>query len=138
MSSLPIRFCLLLEYARLYYSLSHFIILRTYQISVVKAAIAAQKPELPATRQKLIHSGKVLKDDQVLSETGISENEFLVCMVTKEAKVLTHFSSFSHTCVFLILWHVCIFIFFVLVLVCFFLILCVVLYCVLFYCVGVV
>jgi UV excision repair protein RAD23 len=54
----------------------------------VKEAIAATKPELPAARQKLIHSGKVLKDTQVLSETGIAENEFLVCMVTKEAKVM--------------------------------------------------
>lgn len=56
------------------------------QIAAVKEAIAATKPELPAARQKLIHSGKVLKDTQVLSETGIAENEFLVCMVTKEAK----------------------------------------------------
>lgn len=55
------------------------------QISAVKAAIEELKPDLPAGRQKLIHSGKVLKDTQTLSETGISENEFLVCMVTKEA-----------------------------------------------------
>jgi len=57
----------------------------TDQISAVKAAIEELKPDLPAARQKLIHSGKVLKDTQTLSETGISENEFLVCMVTKEA-----------------------------------------------------
>mmetsp|Transcript_17352 Transcript_17352/g.29028 ORF Transcript_17352/g.29028 Transcript_17352/m.29028 type:complete len:436 (+) Transcript_17352:74-1381(+) len=56
------------------------------QISAVKETIATQKPEFPAARQKLIHSGKVLKDDQVLSDTGIAENEFLVCMLTKEAK----------------------------------------------------
>lgn len=58
----------------------------TDQISAVKAAIAVAKSELPAARQKLIHSGKVLKDAQVLSETGITENEFLVCMITKESK----------------------------------------------------
>jgi UV excision repair protein RAD23 len=54
----------------------------------VKQAIETQKSDMPAARQKLIHSGKVLKDTQILSETGITENEFLVCMITKEAKVL--------------------------------------------------
>lgn len=58
----------------------------SFQISAVKVAIATEKPEFPAARQKLIHSGKVLKDDQVLSDTGIAENDFLVCMLTKEAK----------------------------------------------------
>lgn len=55
------------------------------QISAVKEAIEKQRSDLPASRQKLIHSGKVLKDTQTISETGVSENEFLVCMVTKEA-----------------------------------------------------
>lgn len=55
-------------------------------ISAVKTAIASQKPDMPANRQKLIHSGKVLKDSQTLGETGIAENEFLVCMLTKEVK----------------------------------------------------
>jgi hypothetical protein len=36
-------------------------------------------------RQKLIHSGKVLKDDQTISALGISETDFIVCMVTKES-----------------------------------------------------
>lgn len=55
-------------------------------ISVVKEKIADQKAEFPTTRQKLIHSGKVLKDSQTIADTGIAENEFLVCMLTKEAK----------------------------------------------------
>jgi hypothetical protein len=37
---------------------------------------------MPADRQKLIHSGKVLKDSSLLSETEITEDQFLVCMVT--------------------------------------------------------
>ncbi len=35
-------------------------------------------------RQKLIHSGKVLKDEQLVSDLGLSESDFIVCMVTKE------------------------------------------------------
>lgn len=54
-------------------------------IGQVKVKVADAKPELPASRQKLIHSGKVLKDENVVSETGINENEFIVCMITKEA-----------------------------------------------------
>lgn len=53
-------------------------------ISSVKDKIALEKAELPADRQKLIHAGKVLKDTASLEESGIKENEFLVCMVTKE------------------------------------------------------
>ncbi len=57
-----------------------------------------------AARQKLIHSGKVLKDEQLISELGISESDFIVCMITKEvAKVLqiTSTSSVIH-CKFII------------------------------------
>ena len=56
------------------------------------------KPELSLAvdRQKLIHSGKVLKDDQTVASLGISESDFIVCMISKEvAKVnalLLHFS----------------------------------------------
>ena len=50
--------------------------------------MAAEKSEFPADRQKLIHTGKVLKDATTLAENEIKENEFIVCMVTKEtAKV---------------------------------------------------
>jgi UV excision repair protein RAD23 len=51
----------------------------------VKEKVALAKADLPASRQKLIHAGKVLKDETPLSETGITENDFIVCMVTKEA-----------------------------------------------------
>ena len=64
----------------------------------MKAKIEASKPELPVDRQKLIHAGKVLKDDQTISALGISESDFIVCMVTKEtakASYLFFLSFFS-------------------------------------------
>jgi UV excision repair protein RAD23 len=46
----------------------------------------SQKAELVASTLKLIHSGKILKDDDVISACGIKENDFLVVMVTKAKK----------------------------------------------------
>ncbi len=58
------------------------------QVSDLKNKVQESKPDLVADRQKLIHSGKVLKDEQTISELGISESDFIVCMITKEvAKV---------------------------------------------------
>lgn len=45
--------------------------------------IEATNAEFPAAQLKLIHSGKILKDESTLEEYKIKENEFLVCMVTK-------------------------------------------------------
>ncbi len=36
-------------------------------------------------RQKIIFAGKVLRDERKVSELGLSESDFLVCMMTKEA-----------------------------------------------------
>ncbi|GLE11222.1 hypothetical protein PINS_up023561 [Pythium insidiosum] len=50
------------------------------------AAVKAKIQELQSfavDQQKLIHAGKVLKDDSPLSEYGVKENDFLVVMVTK-------------------------------------------------------
>lgn len=59
----------------------------------MKNKIQSVRADLVADRQKLIHSGKVLKDEQSIGELGLSESDFIVCMVTKEApKVTTHFS----------------------------------------------
>ena len=44
------------------------------------------KSELPAANLKLIKSGKVLKDEDVLSAIGVKEGDFLVVMVTKAKK----------------------------------------------------
>lgn len=52
------------------------------QVASVKATIEAQQ-SFPVTQQKLIHAGKVLKDDSLLSEYSVKENDFLVVMVTK-------------------------------------------------------
>jgi UV excision repair protein RAD23 len=54
----------------------------------LKEKIFAERSDFVVDRQKLIHSGKVLKDTSTVEEIGIKESEFLVCMVTKEvAKV---------------------------------------------------
>ena len=45
--------------------------------------IEATNAEFPAAQLKLIHSGKILKDDSTLEECKIKEDDFLVCMVTK-------------------------------------------------------
>jgi len=50
----------------------------------VKIKIQTVRDDLPAPRQKLIHSGKILKDEQTIAELGISDTDFIVCMITKE------------------------------------------------------
>jgi len=55
-------------------------------VSDLKAKIEELRADLPADRQKLIHSGKVLKDEQPVSELGIAETDFIVCMILKEKK----------------------------------------------------
>jgi len=52
----------------------------------IKGKIEEVKSDLPAASMKLIHSGKVLKDDQTVSGCGITEQDFLVVMVTKAKK----------------------------------------------------
>ncbi|KAH8075168.1 hypothetical protein JL721_1163 [Aureococcus anophagefferens] len=54
-------------------------------IGAVKGLIEASQPELKAAAMKLIHSGKVLKDEDTLADKGVTEQSFLVCMVTKPA-----------------------------------------------------
>jgi UV excision repair protein RAD23 len=57
------------------------------KVAVLKEKIQASKPDFAAERQKLIHAGKVLKDNQTISEIGVTETDFIVCMITKETKV---------------------------------------------------
>lgn len=52
-------------------------------VQVLKEKIQKERSDSPADRQKLIFSGKVLKDTQTIEEIGIGENDFLVCMVTQ-------------------------------------------------------
>lgn len=45
------------------------------------------------SRQRLIHSGKILKDDQVISSTEIKEGDFIVLMITNIASTTKAASS---------------------------------------------
>mmetsp|Transcript_20847 Transcript_20847/g.48411 ORF Transcript_20847/g.48411 Transcript_20847/m.48411 type:complete len:466 (-) Transcript_20847:211-1608(-) len=55
-------------------------------VAEVKTIIENVKSDLPAAQMKLIKSGKVLKDEDVLSAIGVKENDFLVVMITKAKK----------------------------------------------------
>uniref|UniRef100_M4C6L6 UV excision repair protein RAD23 n=1 Tax=Hyaloperonospora arabidopsidis (strain Emoy2) TaxID=559515 RepID=M4C6L6_HYAAE len=52
------------------------------QVSAIKQKIE-ELQQFPVSQQKLIHAGKVLKDDSTLSVYNVKENDFLVVMVTK-------------------------------------------------------
>ncbi|KAL7937615.1 XPC-binding domain-containing protein [Trichoderma chlorosporum] len=54
----------------------------TDKISAVKEKISAEKGWDPKT-QKLIYSGKILKDDDTVQSYSIEEKGFVVCMVNK-------------------------------------------------------
>jgi len=55
-------------------------------VAEVKNIIESANSEMPAAAIKLIHSGKVLKDDLTLEAAGVKPNDFLVVMVTKPKK----------------------------------------------------
>jgi UV excision repair protein RAD23 len=56
----------------------------TTKVSDVKAAIeSSQGAGFPAANQVIIFSGKVLKDDTTLADNKVSENGFMVVMITK-------------------------------------------------------
>lgn len=54
----------------------------TAQVADVKQAIAASQG-FEVSLQKLIFSGKIMEDAKSLTEYGVAENHFLVCMVSK-------------------------------------------------------
>jgi len=55
----------------------------THTIAQVKEII---EKDHGLNASKLIHAGKILKDDQTLQTAGIKENGFLVCMISKAKK----------------------------------------------------
>lgn len=55
----------------------------TDKVSAVKCTISTSQPDLPSESMKLIHSGKVLKDEDEIGSCGIGEADFLVVMVAK-------------------------------------------------------
>ncbi|CAI6009932.1 unnamed protein product [Closterium sp. NIES-65] len=57
-----------------------------FDVAEVKGKIfEIQGAAFPREQQLLIHQGKVLKDDSTLAESNVSENGFLVVMLTKPA-----------------------------------------------------
>jgi len=52
-------------------------------VAQVKSVIHTTSPEFLVEAQKLIHAGKVLKDDQIIGESGIKDRDFLVIMIMK-------------------------------------------------------
>ena len=56
------------------------------KVGQVKTVIETTNAEFKADTLKLIHSGKVLKDEQTLTEVGVKEKDFLVVMVSKPKK----------------------------------------------------
>jgi hypothetical protein len=57
----------------------------TLQVSSVKRQIEESqgREAFPCAQQLLIHQGKVLKDDTTMTDNKVSENGFLVVMLTK-------------------------------------------------------
>lgn len=55
-------------------------------VGQVKGIIESAKSQLPAATMRIIFSGKVLKDSDVMQTCGVKENDFLVVMVTKPKK----------------------------------------------------
>lgn len=55
-------------------------------VAEVKVLIEAAKPALSAATMRLIHSGKILKDDDIIEACNIKPNSFLVVMITKAKK----------------------------------------------------
>ncbi len=55
------------------------------QVIAVKKQIEESqgKDAFPCSQQLLIHQGKVLKDDTTMDDNKVSENGFLVVMLTK-------------------------------------------------------
>jgi len=58
----------------------------TNTVAEIKTVIETAKSELPAASMKLIHSGKVLKDDAKIESCSIKPNDFLVVMIAKAKK----------------------------------------------------
>mmetsp|Transcript_5601 Transcript_5601/g.6218 ORF Transcript_5601/g.6218 Transcript_5601/m.6218 type:complete len:471 (+) Transcript_5601:74-1486(+) len=58
----------------------------SHTVREVKGIIESTNSDLIASNLKLIHSGKVLKDDTTVESCGIKPNDFLVVMVTKAKK----------------------------------------------------
>jgi UV excision repair protein RAD23 len=63
----------------------HVLGILVLQVLAVKKQIeeCQGKDAFPCSQQLLIHQGKVLKDDTTMDDNKVSENGFLVVMLTK-------------------------------------------------------
>jgi len=52
-------------------------------VETLKKIIAEAKPDFPADLQKLIYSGRILKDEDVVGQIGVKAGEFIVVMAAK-------------------------------------------------------
>lgn len=53
-------------------------------VEVLKAKIAAARPELPADQQKIVHAGRVLSNGTTLEACGVKDGDFVVVMIVKK------------------------------------------------------
>ena len=53
------------------------------------------KDSYPCSQQLLIHNGKVLKDETTLTENKITEDGFLVVMLSKVRRVVANLDNLS-------------------------------------------
>lgn len=56
---------------------------RVSQVSDLKVKLQELDANMEVSRQRLIFKGKVLKDEDTIESTGVTENDFFVCMVNK-------------------------------------------------------
>eukprot|EP00416_Gambierdiscus_australes_P039932 CAMPEP_0171103812 /NCGR_PEP_ID=MMETSP0766_2-20121228/59430_1 /TAXON_ID=439317 /ORGANISM="Gambierdiscus australes, Strain CAWD 149" /LENGTH=436 /DNA_ID=CAMNT_0011564311 /DNA_START=88 /DNA_END=1398 /DNA_ORIENTATION=- len=53
------------------------------KVEELKKSVAAAAAEFPAEQQKLIYSGRILKDDELVQDIGIKPGQFVVVMAAK-------------------------------------------------------
>lgn len=53
------------------------------KVSDLKKKVAEAKTEFPAEQQKLVYQGKILQDENTIQESNVTEDGFVVVMVTK-------------------------------------------------------
>lgn len=80
----------------------------TLQVSSVKRQIEESqgREAFPCAQQLLIHQGKVLKDDTTMTDNKVSENGFLVVMLTK-VMCITKEAWGWYSCVLEVFCYVC-------------------------------
>ena len=63
-----------------------------FLLLIISVTQEAAKAELIVENMKLIHLGKVLRDEQKLEECNLKPTNFLICMITKAKKAAAQVS----------------------------------------------